>query len=97
VLTRKLKLKNPLKLSFNESYFSFLFFSLLVKAADIQWPAMNSAVVDQVGWLDPQEKLEIENLIYSYHQKGKAQVQVVIVNNLQGLPVENYSIQLVER
>jgi uncharacterized protein len=77
--------------------FTFLFFSLLVKAADIQWPAMNSAVVDQVGWLDTQEKLEIENLIYSYHQKGKAQIQVVIVSNLQGLPVENYSIQLVER
>lgn len=80
-----------------KSIFTVLLFSIVAATADIQWPVMNSAVVDQVGWLTQQDKAEIENLIYSYHQKGRAQVQVVIVNDLQGLPVESYSVKLVER
>lgn len=79
-----------------KSVFAFLFFSVLAWA-EIQWPVMKSPVIDQVGWLSAQEKAEIESVIYSFHRKGKSQVQVVIVGDLQGLPIETYSIQLVER
>jgi uncharacterized protein len=75
---------------------AILFFTVIL-CAEIQWPVLNSPVVDQVGWLAANEKAEIENLIHAFHQKGKGQIQVVIVNDLQGLPVENYSIQLVDR
>ncbi len=66
-------------------------------SAEIRWPEMSSAVVDEAGILSSQEKYEIENWIHKYRDSGKAQLQVVIVKDLQGLPIEDYSIKLVEQ
>jgi uncharacterized protein len=65
--------------------------------ADIHFPAMTSPVVDDSGILTSQEKSEIENWIYDFHQQGKSQIQVVIVPDLQGLDISEYSIKLVDQ
>ncbi len=58
---------------------------------------MSSPVVDEARILSSQEKYEIEQWIYKYRETGKAQLQVVIVQDLQELPIEDYSIKLVEQ
>lgn len=65
--------------------------------AEVQWPTMSSPVVDEAKILSSQEKYEIESWIKRYRETGKAQLQVVIVNDLQGLPIEDYSIKLAEQ
>ncbi len=65
--------------------------------AEVQWPTMSSPVVDEAKILSSQEKYEIESWIKKYRETGKAQLQVVIVNDLQGLPIEDYSIKLAEQ
>ena len=65
--------------------------------AEIRWPEMTSAVVDEVGLLKSSEKYEIENWIHKYRDSGKAQLQVVIVKDLQGLQIEEYSIKLLDQ
>lgn len=77
------------------SFFILLLVSLTVTAVTL--PAFNSPVVDEVGWLSRTEKMEIENWLYNYRQVGKAQIQVAIVQDMQGLTIEQYSIELVDK
>jgi uncharacterized protein len=66
-------------------------------ASDLALPPMNSPVVDEAGLLLPRERREIENILYDYQRSGKAQIQVVIVKDLRGLPIEEFSIRAVEK
>ncbi|MBL7556922.1 MAG: TPM domain-containing protein [Bdellovibrionaceae bacterium] len=79
----------------NVSFFISLFLATTVFAVTL--PSLNSPVVDEVGWLSRSEKMEIENWLYSYRQVGKAQIQVAIVQDLQGLTIEQYSIELADK
>ena len=78
-------------------FFAVAFLFCLTAGAEVTWPQMSSSVVDEAQILSSQEKYEIEQWIYKYRESGKAQLQVVIVKDLQGLPIEEYSIHLVER
>lgn len=75
---------------------SFLVLSTLA-LAEIKWPVLNRPVVDEAGWLSVNERQELENWLFIFRQEGKGQVQVVIVSDLHGLPIESYSIQLMDR
>lgn len=74
---------------------SLLLTSLVASAVD--WPTLSGPVVDDAHLLSAQETREISTWLRSYRQQGRAQIQVVTVPNLQGLPIEEYSIKLVEQ
>ncbi len=76
--------------------FAFLF-SILAFGAERQFPALSSPVVDEAGILSSQEKLEIEAWLLKYKERGRAQIQVVTVKTLGDMPIEQYSIELVEK
>lgn len=59
-------------------------------------PALTSPVVDDAGILPNRDRRELEEWLFDYHRRGKAQIQVVIVQSLGGLPIEQYSIKLME-
>lgn len=60
-------------------------------------PALSGPVIDQVGFLTRGDRQELMQLLYDFNKRGKAQVQVLIVPNLQGLPIEVASIQIADK
>lgn len=77
----------------------FLSFLFLLNAAwaEVTYPQLSSPVVDEARLLKSTERREIEQWLYEYKKSGKAQIQVAIVDNLQDIPIEEYSIRLVEK
>jgi uncharacterized protein len=76
-------------------------FSLLLlfntARADIHLPELTSPVVDEAGMLSASDQRAIEQWIYDYKRQGKAQLQVAIVKDLQGLSIEEYSVKLADK
>ncbi len=60
-------------------------------------PALSGPVIDEVGVISPQDKAQIENLLYDFNRRGIAQVQVYVTSSLQGLPIEQASIEIVDQ
>ncbi len=78
-------------------FLGFLFFVNFTTAWALDLPALSSPVVDEAGLLNFSDRREIETWIYQYKKSGKAQIQVAIVESLQDVPIEEYSIKLVEQ
>ncbi|MEN0057912.1 MAG: TPM domain-containing protein [Bdellovibrio sp.] len=60
-------------------------------------PALSGPVIDEVGYLTRGDRQELMQLLYDFNRRGKAQVQVLIVQDLQGLPIEQASIEIVDQ
>lgn len=60
-------------------------------------PALTTPVVDQVGLLTAQQKLELENLAHNFRDQHKAQIQILIVQDLQGETIESAAIQIFDK
>lgn len=65
--------------------------------AAFQVPALTGPVVDQGGMLTAHDERLLSDLIRRFEQTGKAQLQVLTVQNLGGLPIEQASIEVVEK
>lgn len=76
---------------------SLLLLFCLGTLAEVRFPILNRPVIDEAGWLSAQEKTELENALVQFRSQGKGQLQVAIVDSLQGLPIENYAIKMVEQ
>lgn len=76
-----------------------LFFASLGLRAQTSFkvPTLTGPVIDQVGFLSRQDRQELMQLLYDFNQRGKAQVQVLIVPDLQGIPIEQVSIQVADK
>lgn len=78
----------------------FLVFILLIavpgSAQEFKTPWLSGPIIDEVGLLGPQHRQEIEKKLYLFNNKGIAQVQVFITSSLQGFPIEQASIDIVE-
>lgn len=72
-------------------------FSSAVRAQEFQIPALTGPVIDQVGVIDPGTRQDLEQLIRRFHEKGRAQLQVVVISSLGGLPIEQASIQMTDQ
>lgn len=59
-------------------------------------PRLTSPVVDQAGVLDRSQASQLERKIRDIHKQGGPQLQILIVNNLGGFAIEEYSIALGE-
>lgn len=75
----------------------FLISSSALSARALDLPSLSSPVVDEAGLLQSSDHRAIENWLYEYKKSGKAQIQVAIVKDLQDVPIEEFSIKLVEK
>ncbi len=79
---------------------SFLFALLAISfsaTAKFKVPPLSGPVVDEVGILSAPQKSRLEGQIRRLHDQGLAQVQVYIASSLQGLPIEQASIDIVDQ
>ena len=78
--------------------FTLLFLSLSAwTQATFKVPTLTGPVIDQVGYLTRGDRQELMQLLYDFNKKGVAQLQVLIVPDLQGLPIEQASIQITDQ
>lgn len=75
----------------------FLFFACWAQAADFEVPRLTGPVMDEVGVLRPQDRQELEAVIRDYNRQGKAQIQVLVIDSLQGLTIEEASIKITDK
>ncbi|WP_028943396.1 TPM domain-containing protein [Pseudomonas vranovensis] len=62
--------------------------------ADPTFPALTGRVVDNAGLLDAGSRSQLERMLTAHEQATTEQVVVVTVDDLQGLPIEDFGYQL---
>lgn len=77
-----------------KKYFIFLclFFLSLVAFAQ-----PNTTVVDNANLFQADEKQKLDTFIRSIFESGGPQIAIVTIDDLEGTPIENYTIQLAEK
>jgi uncharacterized protein len=75
--------------------FVLLFVTSMVQAFEV--PELTGPVMDQVGWLTSSDRHLLEEILRDFWKTGKAQVQVAIVQSLQGEGIEQVSIQITDK
>lgn len=81
----------------------FLFALLLLlttlasRANDIKIPALRSPVMDEAHLMHPAQVQKLQELIYQLYQAKGPQVTILTVNDLQGYPIEEFSIRVAEK
>jgi uncharacterized protein len=82
--------------------FAFLFAILIglpfaYGQTEFQVPRLSGPVMDEVGYLTRSDERELTQVLYDFNRRGVAQVQVLIVPSLQGIPIEQASIQIADQ
>jgi uncharacterized protein len=92
LLTRKQKLKKHLK------YICNCLGPLLVALSIVGFkvPPLTGPVMDLAGLLNVDDNYKLDHIIRDVNQLGKAQIQILTVNDLQGDVIENASIQVTD-
>lgn len=78
-------------------FFLSVLLGLTVAKAEFKTPPLSGPVIDEVGFLTRGDQQELTQLLYDFNRRGKAQVQVLVVENLQGLPIEQASIEITDK
>lgn len=78
-------------------FFLTLFLFLNVWGVELQIPTLRSPVMDEAGFLSSSEKQDLENLAYEIHTHQGPQITILTVNDLQGYPIEEFSIRVAEK
>jgi uncharacterized protein len=63
----------------------------------IKIPALTGPVVDNGEFLTVTQESQLDKLIRKIHLAGGPQLQILTVNNLQGIAIEDYSIRVAEK
>lgn len=63
----------------------------------LEVPALKSRVTDRAGLLDPQAEQRLEQQLAQYEHKTGHQFAVLTVPSLEGDPIEDFSIRVVEQ
>lgn len=72
-----------------------LLFSLEVSSAEFVVPPLpSSPVYDEVGLLSTEEKITLENIIFTLEQETSHQIGIAIIKSLQGRTIEEVGIVL---
>lgn len=79
--------------------FSLSYFQIIsAKTEDnLKIPAYTSHLVDSTSWLTSQEVLEINKRLEATKSEGKVQIAILIVDSIQPLPIEEYSMKVAEK
>jgi len=78
-------------------FFLFLHFFTQAFGQEISLPALKSPVMDEANFLNEQERESLAQLCYHIYTSQGPQVTILTVNNLQGLPIEDFSIKVAEK
>lgn len=73
----------------------FLLFSATLFAREV--PNLTGPVVDEANLLSNATKNSLESLLYRYKSDTSNQVQVLIIDSLEGDAIENFSIQVTDK
>ncbi|MFI5389921.1 MAG: TPM domain-containing protein [Bacteriovoracales bacterium] len=73
----------------------FLFFSCVLFAREV--PYLSGPVVDEANILSSSTKNSLESLLYRYKSDTSNQVQVLIIDSLDGDPIEDFSIRTTDK
>lgn len=76
-------------------FFSLLLFSLLSSAAYVV-PELTGPVVDKSLVLSPNQKAQIESALFALKNTKGTQLQVLVIDTLDGTPIEVASIKTVQ-
>jgi uncharacterized protein len=77
-------------------FFSFLVLGASTALAEFKIPVLRGPVIDEVGVLRQQDRYDIEAVVRDYNAQGKAQIQVLVIDSLQGLEIEEASIKITD-
>ena len=81
-----------------KTFILVVLFSLIsVVAQAFTVPALTTPVIDQAGILSQNQKLEIEDMLHKFRDQHQAQIQVLIVSDLQGDGIEEAAIQVFDQ
>lgn len=79
----------------------FLFSILLclgfAAQAEFTVPNLSGPVMDEAGILPRSVRQDLTSLLVEFNQRGKAQIQVLILNSLDGEPIESASIKITDK
>lgn len=70
---------------------------LNVSAQELKLPALTSPVMDLAGMLSTSEREDLSQYAYEIYTNNGPQVTILTVNDLQGFPIEDYSIRVAEK
>jgi len=76
--------------------FSFCLLLPFFAQAEFKVPSLQGPVMDEVGYIHPADARELSRLLYEFNQRGVAQVQVLVVPTLDGMPIEQASIKITD-
>lgn len=76
---------------------SLLLFSWISVAQTVNVPALRSPVVDEAGFLSESEREDLGQLAYEIFTHQGPQITILTVNDLQGFPIEEFSIRVAEK
>lgn len=68
-----------------------------IPALAFEVPPLTRSVEDLVGVLSPGDRQQLESVLRQAAQSGQIQLQVLIVPTLDGLPIEQASLQIVDK
>lgn len=74
-----------------------LVWSQTAYAESFQVPALTGPVVDEAGVIDTQSAAVLDRVLRDLHDRGGSQINVLVVKTLQGLPIEDASIRIVDQ
>ncbi len=74
-----------------------LLFSFQIFGQEIQLPALQAPVVDEAKFLTPAQADSLNQVIYEIYTHNGPQITVLTVNDMQGYPIEEFSIRVAEK
>lgn len=79
--------------------FSLTYFQTVMAANDTEpkIPEYSARLVDTTSWLSSQEVVDIRKRLDAIAGEGTLQIAILIVNTIQPLPIEEYSMRVAEK
>jgi uncharacterized protein len=75
----------------------FVFFTSIASAYDFSVPALRDPVNDHAGMISNEVQTQINQALIQLHEAGGTQIAVLTVESLNGLSIEQASIQVVDK
>ncbi len=66
-------------------------------ATEFSVPALTGPVVDDAGALSPRTEQALTQALRALHEKGGSQINVLMLSSLEGTPIEQASIRIVDQ
>ncbi len=66
-------------------------------ASSLQIPPLTDPVMDEARMISAQDQAQIREVILRFNQAGKGQIQVLTLPSLQGIPIEQASIEITDK